>query len=128
MLCYYLVMKKIITCIVCNKFLIGRQTKYCSPTCKNKTNQSYNLQQARGWRRKKLAVKKLGGCCSICGYKKNLSALTFHHKNPTKKYFQLDIRSLSNRNQAVINTEIDKCILVCSNCHAELHYPKHNLE
>lgn len=121
-------MKNIITCTVCNNPLHGRQTKYCSPACKNKTNQSYNLQQARGWKRKKIAVSRLGGHCSICGYKRNLAALTFHHKNPRKKHFQLDIRSLSNRKQDVIDIEINKCILVCNNCHAELHYPKHNLE
>jgi hypothetical protein len=121
-------MNKIITCKVCNKILAGRQTKYCSPACKNSTNQSYTLQQARGWKRKKLAIEKLGGCCSICGYKKNLAALSFHHKKPNSKHFQLDIRSLSNRKIEAINTEIDKCILVCNNCHAELHYPKHNLE
>jgi hypothetical protein len=121
-------MNKIITCIVCNKPLKGKQTKYCSPTCKNSVNQSYNLQQARGWKRKILCVKKLGGRCSVCGYNRNFAALTFHHKNPNKKKFQLDIRSLSNRKMDIINKEIKKCILVCNNCHAEIHYPKHNLE
>lgn len=121
-------MNKIITCVVCGKPLIGRQMRYCSVTCKNSINQSYRLQQARGWKRKFLCVKKLGGCCSICGYKKNFAALTFHHKNPKKKHFQLDTRSLSNRNMSVINLELKKCILVCNNCHAELHNPKHNLE
>lgn len=120
-------MNKIITCIVCKKTLKGRQTRYCSPTCKNKTNQSYILQQARGWKRKIFCVKKLGGRCSICGYNKNLAALTFHHKNPKRKNFQLDIRSLSNRRQSWIDSELKKCILVCNNCHAELHYPKHKL-
>ena len=121
-------MNKIITCVVCNHPLGGRQTRYCSPTCKNSVNQSYHLQQARGWKRKISCVKKLGGCCCVCGYKKNYAALTFHHKNPKEKHFQLDIRSLSNRKLSWIDTELKKCILVCNNCHAELHHPKHNLE
>jgi hypothetical protein len=121
-------MNKNITCVVCNKSLSGRQTKYCSPACKNSVNQSYHLQQARGWKRKILLVKRLGGCCSICGYKKNFAALTFHHKNRKKKSFQLDMRSLSNRKQSRIESELKKCILVCNNCHAELHYPKHNIK
>jgi len=121
-------MKKIITCITCGKPLKGRQTRHCSSACKNSVNQSYHIQQARGWKRKILCVKKLGGCCSICGYKKNFAALTFHHKYPTKKHFQLDTRSLSNRKLDVVIRELKKCILVCNNCHAELHHPKHNLE
>jgi len=121
-------MKHIITCKICGKVLIGRQTIYCSSSCKNKSNQSYRAQQARGLKRKTILVEKLGGCCQICGYNKNLSALTFHHKNRKKKSFQLDLRSLSNRKMSHINLELEKCILVCQNCHAELHHPQHNLE
>lgn len=127
-LCYNLVMKKIITCKICGKILKGRQQKYCSPKCKNSSNQSYQAQQLRGLNRKLSLIKKLGGCCSICGYNKNLSALTFHHKKSSKKRFQLDLRSLSNRRQSCIDDELKGCILVCHNCHSEIHYPQHNLK
>ncbi len=100
---------------------------FCSSLCKNKAHQSYNAQQNRGLRRKKEIIQLLGGKCSRCGYNKNLSALTFHHKDPKNKKFKLDIRSLSNRKYVFIEKEIDKCILLCHNCHAELHYPQHNL-
>ena len=121
-------MNKFITCKICHKPLRGRQTSYCSSTCKNRSNQSYKAQQLRGMKRKMLIVRQLGGCCKICGYHKNLSALTFHHKNAENKGFKLDLRSLSNRKLSQINIELRKCILVCSNCHAELHNPQHNLE
>lgn len=121
-------MNKIITCIICDKPLKGKQTKFCSSFCKNNSLQSYKAQQARGLKRKKLIVKKFGGHCSVCGYGKNLSALTFHHINPKKKSFQLDLRSLSNRKQSRIDIEAKKCILVCNNCHAEMHNLRHNLE
>jgi len=121
-------MNTIITCITCGKPLSGRQRRHCSPTCKNKVNQSYKCQQLRGWKRKLLCVKRMGGCCSICGYNKNLSALIFHHKSYDGKNFQLDMRSLSNRTLLRINKELKKCILVCHNCHSELHYPQHKLE
>ncbi|EKE16042.1 MAG: hypothetical protein ACD_11C00053G0001 [uncultured bacterium] len=121
-------MNIIITCKICDKPLKGKQQKFCSPSCKNKSNQSYQAQQIRGLKRKKFLTKKLGGRCSVCGYNKNLSALTFHHVNPKKKSFQLDLRSLSNRKQSRINKEVSKCILVCHNCHSEIHNPQHNLE
>jgi hypothetical protein len=63
-----------------------------------------------------------------CGYKKNLGALAFHHTDPSKKEFKLDVRSLSNRTYERIEKEIQLCILLCHNCHAEEHYPELNLE
>ena len=121
-------MKKIITCSICGIVLRGRQTMFCSIECKNKSHQSYEAQQARGLKRKNALLEKFGGKCSVCGYRKNLAALTFHHKDPTIKDFKLDMRFLSNRKQTKIDKEIKKCILVCQNCHAEIHNPQHNLE
>lgn len=80
-----------------------------------------------GQYRKNLAVKyKLenGGKCSICGYSKCLAALHFHHKNSKDK---INIVSrLYNRKSEVINKEIEKCILICANCHAEIHFNMKN--
>ena len=121
-------MKNIITCTICSSTLSGKQKKFCSISCKNKSLQSYQAQQTRGMNRKIFLVKKLGGNCFICGYSKNTSALTFHHTDPKEKSFQLDLRSLSNRKQSKIDNEIEKCILICHNCHSELHNPQHNLE
>jgi len=121
-------MKENITCFKCGKPLVGKQTKFCSSKCKNNQNQSYLAQQARGLKRKLSLIEKLGGQCSLCGYKKNSAALDFHHLEPKEKSFALDLRSLSNRKQSMIDIEIGKCILVCRNCHSELHNPQHNLE
>jgi len=109
-------------CIVCGAPLQGRQKKYCSPLCKNKTLQSYPAQKKRGLARKLELVEAFGGRCSVCGYDRNLAALTFHHIGFDKD-FKLDMRSLSNRTLEVVLTEAKKCILVCQNCHAELHNP-----
>ena len=65
----------------------------------------------------------MGMECEICGYAKNSAALELHHKKPEHKDFQLDLRSLSNRKWEKILQEAKKCILICSNCHAELHHP-----
>jgi hypothetical protein len=121
-------MNKFSNCKICGKPLTGRQTKFCSVTCKNRDLQSYEAQQKRGLTRKLEIIKSAGGRCSICGYHHNLAALVFHHTNPGGKDFKLDMRSLSNRKLEPILAEIDKCILVCANCHAELHNPHLNLD
>ena len=68
----------------------------------------------------------MGGCCSICGYNKNLSALEFHHLDMTQKDFTISNSTTTNIEK--IREEVSKCILVCANCHRELHYPQNNLE
>jgi hypothetical protein len=73
-------------------------------------------------------IKGAGGCCAICGYHTNLAALAFHHTDPTRKDFKLDMRSLSNRRLESVLAELDGCILVCLNCHAELHNPHLDLD
>jgi hypothetical protein len=111
-------------CIVCGKPLHGRQTKFCSKACKNKDLQSYQAQQRRGLARKLQLLNTAGGRCAICGYNKNLAALVFHHTDTAEKDFKLDMRSLSNRKLEPVLAEINKCILVCANCHAEIHNPR----
>ena len=115
------------TCTICEKLLRGRQSKFCSRRCKNAdTNcrhQSYLAQQRRGRERKECLVRVKGGECQFCAYRKNLAALEFHHVSADEKDFQLDLRSLSNRSWPRILSEARKCILVCSNCHRELHNP-----
>ena len=114
-------------CVVCESSLRGRQTKYCSRKCKNDFGnnrfQSYMAQQRRGRSRKLELVRLKGNTCGRCGYGRNFSALEFHHRNPDSKKFQLDLRSLSNRSWAKILNEAQKCDLVCSNCHKEIHNP-----
>lgn len=69
---------------------------------------------------KKYAVELKGGKCQICGYNKCLSALEFHHIDPTKKDFAIgqNMKSLLNDS---FKEELNKCILLCSNCHREEH-------
>ncbi len=121
-------MKNNINCKICGSELEGKQSMYCSTKCKNKAHQSYNNQKERGLSRKIEIVEMFGGKCSVCGYNKNLSALTFHHTDRKKKEFKLDMRSLSNRKFSRIKDELSKCVLVCHNCHSEIHNPQHNLE
>lgn len=68
---------------------------------------------------KRDAVAYKGGCCSRCGYAKCVSALQFHHKDPEQKDFAISGRVMS---WVAIQAELDKTILVCANCHLELHH------
>ena len=81
----------------------------------------YKKQKLRHISRKIELINLMGGKCCLCGYDKNYAALDFHHVNPSEKSFQLDARHLSNCSTASILEESKKCILVCANCHRELH-------
>ena len=87
----------------------------------------YKNQKDRSLRRKLEIIKEKGGCCNKCGYAKNLAALELHHVDPLEKEFQLDSRNLSNQSLKKIKIEMDKCELLCSNCHRELHNPNFEL-
>lgn len=65
------------------------------------------------------AVEYKGGKCLLCGYSKCPAALTFHHLDDAEKSFNITSKVLSWER---IKVEIDKCILVCANCHAEIHH------
>ncbi len=128
-----------IICKKCSKPLEGRQKMYCSRKCKQRVlitdkRQAYKkengiaLQSQKGLRIKASVIKTMGGGCKICGYSKNITALEFHHLDPSQKLFVLDSRSFSNRSIKAIEEELKKCILVCSNCHQEIHYPLMTLE
>lgn len=62
---------------------------------------------------------KINGC-AICGYNININALSFHHVNPEDKKFNLSINSMNYKASKIIQ-EINKCILLCANCHREIH-------
>jgi hypothetical protein len=116
-----------LSCVICGESLYGKQRVFCSRHCKNRhTNyhhQSYGKQLERGRTAKIKLVLKLGGHCAICGYARNLAALEFHHREPNSKTFQLDTRTLANRNWRDVEIKSEKCVLLCSNCHAEHHNP-----
>jgi hypothetical protein len=68
---------------------------------------------------KQKSVEYKGGCCQRCGYKRYVAALTFHHINPQEKDFTIAGNHCLSWER--IRQELDKCILLCLNCHAEAH-------
>lgn len=92
----------------------------------NPNGKSSNLErQNRNRFRRRTEYKKMfGGKCCLCGYDKCLDALQFHHKDPSQKDFEISdfiFGRLSNVSDQDVRNELDKCMLVCSNCHCELH-------
>ncbi len=104
-----------------------KQGKYCHSVCKLCTNIRYKEYMKnpinkkkfneRNHLRKKVLVDLLGGKCVICGYNRCISGLMFHHINPATKSDNIaGIKNFKGR----LN-EIKKTILLCTNCHAEIH-------
>lgn len=82
-------------------------------SCFLKNNTTKRLQV------KQKCVDYLGGKCSKCGYNKCLAALDFHHVNSSTK----DKDYINSRMSfEKLKIELDKCVLLCANCHREEHH------
>lgn len=68
---------------------------------------------------KQILVSEAGGACSICGYRRCIAALEFHHLDPRSKRFSLSHRGVT-RSIARARAEASKCVLLCANCHVEV--------
>lgn len=73
---------------------------------------------------KEVVVKEFGGKCSICGYSKCISALEFHHSDFTKDNDSW--RKKRNRGIEYYREQVKECVLVCANCHREIHSERIN--
>ena len=105
--------KKIInhSCKLCGKEISDNpRNRSCCPTC---------VTRIRRYRLKKKAVEYKGGECERCGYNKSLAAMEFHHNNSDDKDFT--ISEMNHKSWRFIKTELDKCTMLCSNCHREEH-------
>ena len=76
------------------------------------------LQKSRNLRKEEM-VYVMGDKCQICGYNKCIKALEFHHINPEEK--DLNFNKAESKSWEATKTELQKCILVCANCHREIH-------
>lgn len=87
--------------------------KYICSKCHN----AYTI--VKGQEKKAWGVKYLGGKCCICGYNKSNVALDFHHTNAENK----DAHFVGLRGWALsrLKKELDNCVLLCNNCHREVH-------
>ena len=109
----------------------GRLKKWCSNSCRQKwrykndpvtiNRNTYTEQKVRGYSNKWKALQYKGGKCQTCGEDRP-ATLCFHHRDPSQKEFQLDGRTFANRKWELVKDEVEKCDLLCQNCHHILHY------
>lgn len=91
---------------------------YCGDSQKEKsTNRSRRLKR----KNKALAIEYKGGKCCKCGYNKCDAALEFHHRDPKEKEFSFGL--FRGYKFESLKEELDKCDIVCANCHREIHHP-----
>ncbi len=105
-------------CRLCDKEfkqLQGRTRKRCN-SCNTKI---------RRYRQKLAAIEYLGGKCEKCNYDKHPAALEFHHASGEKDF---NIGSAANIAWERLKTELDKCILICANCHHVIHSDRYDNE
>lgn len=70
-------------------------------------------------RKKQKMIDYKGGKCLVCGYNRCNDALHFHHIDPSTKSFEICRRPSWGFDR--LKPELDKCALLCSNCHYEVH-------
>lgn len=94
---------------------LGCEKKYLASRVKERKSyfQTKNRKLKHKW------VRKLGGKCQRCGYNEFVSGLEFHHVDPDKKRNNATDVVYSNDYYKAL-AEIDKCVLMCSNCHRSL--------
>ncbi len=101
-----------------DNFYVKRDNSGVSKFCKLCSKRQVVIRQRKF---KEILVKYKGGKCEKCAYDKCIAAFDFHHTDPSRKDFMLSDATGNVFNEQVKN-EIDKCILLCSNCHREEHY------
>jgi len=116
-------------CIECSPFMrhntspndpIKRKTRGWRNYSKKQKDAVLMCLYKRGLERRRELYKIKGGKCQICGYNKCERALTLHHRDPSIKLFGLCLNNLWYKKMDILLTELEKCDLLCSNCHAEL--------
>ena len=109
--------KYVDNCKFCNIKLTDQNTydskkRWSCKSCANKyRNERFVLTKHK-------MVEYKGGKCICCGFDKHYSALDFHHLDPSIKEFNLTRNSIG---WDKLQPELDKCVLLCSNCHRMIH-------
>lgn len=111
-------------CVVCGQrpAVIGKNN---CPECAARLNVNHHQYKLE---KKKQSVDYLGGKCQDCGLvTEYMEVYEFHHKNPENKDFNVSDLTKTKRDWEAIRAELDKCDLLCANCH-RIRHSKQRLE
>lgn len=116
---------KEVQCPICERKFINKHPNRifcydCIPESAPPEKRAYYKQKAV----KHQLVLYKGGRCERCGYDRYKGALEFHHKNPQEKDFSISQFHFNSTigTMEVFKKEVDKCELLCANCHREEHH------
>lgn len=101
--------------------VLQKRSKYGAYRCKTCMKEAVIRRRLK---LKVMAVEYKDGKCERCSYNKCIAALEFHHLDPSVKSFGIAQKGWT-RTWEAMKAELDKCILVCANCHREI---EHGLE
>jgi hypothetical protein len=105
-------------CEICNRsYAYDRRKGHTRRRCNSCRSNCSGFGNREALKRRMVAYK--GGKCEACGYDMCVRALTFHHVNGADKRFTF--AGNHNRSWSVLRDELDKCVMLCQNCHNELH-------
>lgn len=107
---------EVIICAQCNKEYRYKRTKKQGHTRKKCNSCLANNHKIS---KKQALINLYGGKCKLCGYSKCNRALNFHHVDESTKLF--GIGGSHARSMETLINETEKCIMVCANCHMEIH-------
>ncbi|MFA7219305.1 MAG: hypothetical protein WC119_02215 [Synergistaceae bacterium] len=88
---------------------------------KRKTYTKSEKEYATIWSKKNFGVELLGGKCVSCGCK-NIVVLEFHHEKEKDSSISDMLRKSNKTSMEKFKKEILKCVILCRNCHQELHH------
>lgn len=115
--------KKLVLCKNCHNPIPNETRKsglvFCSESCRKERKREVSKDHRSKIMELFSEYKRNLGCC-ICGYNKNAAALDFHHVNPKEKERKISA-GLWYSNKELFRKERAKCILICSNCHRDIH-------
>lgn len=94
-----------------------RKCRYCYRETKN---------ILKGKRRSIIDELKAKIGCTNCGVK-DVRVLEFHHTNSSEKEFAIADYYYRQYGEERLLTELNKCNVLCANCHRILHYEERNM-
>lgn len=98
-----------------------KKQHYINNKAAYKAAQKRNKNSNRPEKQKYVMDYKLDKGCERCGYDESPTALEFHHVDPTKKDSAISRLVSGNWSLKTIKKEIDKCVVLCANCHRTVH-------